>query len=107
MIQAHCIESCREDRVLPMSIFEIIMLICFGAAWPFSIYRSLTSKKTAGKSVGFLFIVLAGYVAGIANKLFFRFDNVIYLYILNLLMVATDTVLWFRNRAREKRSSES
>ncbi len=85
-----------------MSIFEIIMLLCFGAAWPFSIYRSWKSRRTGGKSVAFLFIVMVGYASGIANKLFYHFDNVVYLYCLNLTMVATDTVLWFRNRKLEK-----
>ena len=89
-------------RVSPMSIFEIIMLVCFGAAWPFSIYRSYTSGKTGGKSLFFLIIVLVGYVAGIANKLFYRFDNVVYLYALNFAMVSIDTALWFRNKKREK-----
>ncbi|MCX7774486.1 MAG: hypothetical protein WHT81_00310 [Rectinemataceae bacterium] len=88
-----------------MSIFEIIMLLCFGAAWPFSIYKSWTSRKTGGKSVLFLFVVLAGYAAGIANKLFYRFDNVIYLYILNMCMVGIDTILWFRNRRLERMGS--
>ena len=87
-----------------MSIFEIIMLVCFGAAWPFSIYRSYTSGKTGGKSLFFLIIVLVGYVAGIANKLFYRFDNVVYLYGLNFAMVSIDTALWFRNKKREKNS---
>lgn len=87
-----------------MSIFEIIMLVCFGAAWPFSIYRSYTSGKTGGKSLFFLIIVLTGYVAGIANKLFYRFDNVVYLYALNFAMVSIDTALWFRNKKREKNS---
>ncbi len=84
-----------------MSIFEIGMLVCFGIAWPFSILRSIRSKSTGGKSVGFLFVILAGYVSGIANKLFYHFDNVIYLYILNFAMVLTDTILWFRNKRRE------
>lgn len=85
-----------------MSIFEIIMLLCFGAAWPFSICRSFKSRRTGGKSVAFLFIVMIGYVAGIANKIFYRFDNVVYLYALNLTMVAIDTMLWFRNRRLER-----
>lgn len=87
-----------------MSIFEIIMLVCFGAAWPFSIYRSYTSGKTGGKSLFFLIIILVGYMAGIANKLFYRFDNVVYLYYLNFAMVSIDTALWFRNKKREKNS---
>jgi hypothetical protein len=85
-----------------MSIFEIIMLVCFGAAWPLSIYRSWTSGRTNGKSVGFLLVILVGYAAGIANKLFYHFDGVVYLYALNMVMVSIDTAIWFRNRRREK-----
>ncbi|EGW38572.1 PQ-loop domain-containing transporter [Desulfosporosinus sp. OT] len=81
-----------------MSIFEIIMLVCFGAAWPFSIYKSYKSKSTNGKSAFFLFIILIGYVAGILNKIFYNFDNVVYLYALNLIMVALDLFLYMRNQ---------
>jgi len=80
-----------------MSIFEIIMLLCFGAAWPFSIYKSWKSKSTQGKSVLFLIILMIGYVAGILNKIFYHYDLVIFLYILNLGMVSTDAFLYFRN----------
>lgn len=51
-----------------MSIFEAIMLICFGTAWPFSIYKSWKSRACAGKSVIFLYIVLVGYAAGITHN---------------------------------------
>ncbi len=87
-----------------MSIFEVIMLLCFGAAWPFSIYRSMKSGSTQGKSLFFLLIVLVGYTAGILHKIVYNYDFVIYLYCLNALMVGTDTALWFRNRRREKKS---
>jgi len=81
-----------------MSIFEIIMLVCFGAAWPFSIYRSYKSKSIQGKSASFLVIVLIGYAAGILNKIYYNFDNVIYLYALNMFMVIADLVLYMRNQ---------
>ncbi|MEQ8175843.1 MAG: hypothetical protein ABRQ26_12320 [Syntrophomonadaceae bacterium] len=81
-----------------MSIFEIIMLVCFGAAWPFSIYKSYKSRSVEGKSIIFLMIVLIGYAAGILHKIYFNFDNVIFLYMLNMLMVATDMVLYMRNQ---------
>ncbi len=80
-----------------MSIFEIIMLICFGSAWPFSIYRSYTSRSVEGKSLVFLFVLLLGYTAGIFHKIFYNYDNVIYLYALNFLLVSVDVVLYFRN----------
>jgi hypothetical protein len=80
-----------------MSIFEILMLVCFGAAWPLSIYKSYTSRRTEGKSGLFLLIILIGYLSGIIHKLFYSFDPVIYLYVLNGLMVAVDLALFIRN----------
>ena len=85
-----------------MSHWEIIMLICFGAAWPFSIYRSAVSHSTKGKSLLFMIVVLCGYVAGVLHKLFFNYDLVIYLYAMNFLMVSVDVVLYLRNRREEK-----
>lgn len=86
-----------------MSIFEIIMLACFGAAWPFSIYKSYTSRSTRGKSSTFLVILIVGYVAGILHKIFYNYDMVIYLYILNLIMVSIDLALYFYNSKQTRR----
>ena len=88
-----------------MSVFEITMLVCFGAAWPVSIYRSLKTRAVAGKSLFFLIIVLVGYGAGILHKLVFHYDLVIYLYALNALMVGVDIVLYLRNRLYHVRKS--
>ena len=90
-----------------MSHFEIIMLICFGAAWPFSIYRSWKSHSTKGKSLLFMIIVMVGYIAGVLHKIYFDHDLVIYLYGLNFLMVAVDVTLYLRNRAEEKKSGKT
>lgn len=79
-------------------IFEIIMLICFGAAWPFSIYKSYKSKSTRGKSAFFLIIILIGYLSGILYKVYYNFDYVVYLYALNFIMVATDLGIFIRNQ---------
>lgn len=81
-----------------MSPFEILMLVCFGAAWPFSIYRSWKSRSASGKSVAFLWIVLIGYLSGVAHKVLFNYDGVIFFYALNALLVAVDLSLYFRNR---------
>jgi membrane protein DedA with SNARE-associated domain len=74
------------------------MLLCFGAAWPFSIHKSYTSRQNAGKSLWFLCVILVGYVAGTLHKVLYSFDHVIYLYVLNGLMVLTDIALYLRNR---------
>jgi hypothetical protein len=91
-----------------MNIFESIMLVCFGFAWPLSIYKSFVSKKTAGKSLLFLIVLQIGYVAGIFFKLTEYWTNLktnlnetisinLYLYILNFVMITIDELLFLRN----------
>jgi uncharacterized membrane protein YedE/YeeE len=89
-----------------MSIFEIIMLLCFGAAWPFSIYKSWGARTTEGKSLPFLLIVVAGYAAGILHKIFFHYDGVIYFYTLNMGMVLIDSAIYLRNAHLDRKKSD-
>jgi hypothetical protein len=88
-----------------VSVFEITMLVCFGAAWPVSIYKSLKTRAVAGKSLFFLVIVFVGYVAGILHKIVFHYDLVVFLYGLNALMVGFDIALYLRNRLYHVRKS--
>ncbi len=88
-----------------MSVFEIVMLVCFGAAWPFSIYKSWKTRQVAGKSLPFLLVILVGYISGILHKAIYRYDAVIFLYALNAVMVATDIALYLRNRMYHVRQS--
>ena len=88
-----------------MSPFEIVMLVCFGSAWPFSIYKSLKSRSVGGKSLPFLITILVGYAAGTLHKLLFSMDFVIILYVLNFVMVLIDILLYFRNRLYHIRKS--
>ena len=76
-----------------MSIYEAIMLICFGASWPVSIWRTYKVKNPVGKSVIFLLLIIIGYVAGIINKILGTLDWVLWLYVLNLVMVSSDMFL--------------
>ena len=83
---------------------EMIMLICFGLSWPISVYKSFRSGSTKGKSVVFIVAIIVGYIAGIAGKLVSgQLTYVLALYVLNLVMVSVDLVLYFVNRRREKR----
>lgn len=74
-----------------MYFFEAVMLICFGASWPISIYKTLKVKNPAGKSLIFLWLILVGYLAGIAFKLC-QGDGqwVIVFYALNTILVSVD-----------------
>jgi hypothetical protein len=81
-----------------MSVFELVMLLCFGTAWPFSIHKSIVSHSVKGKSLAFLLIVWIGYLAGVLHKVFYHPDVVVIFYAINLTMVSVDTVLYLRNR---------
>lgn len=88
-----------------MSIFEITMLVCFGLAWPFSIYKSWKTREIGSKSFIFLLALLVGYVAGILHKIFYDLDGVVFLYGLNGVMVLIDMILYLRNRLYHIRKS--
>ena len=77
-----------------MSVFEVIMLVCFGISWPISIAKAVRTRQVAGKSPLFMGIVITGYASGIVHKLLYSHDWVISLYILNLVMVAVDLSLY-------------
>ncbi|MEG0979215.1 MAG: hypothetical protein RR343_00815 [Oscillospiraceae bacterium] len=88
-------------------LFEAIMVISFGVSWPISIAKSYTSRTAKGKSVAFLFLILFGYVCGIISKILA--DNITYVfifYVLNLVLVSIDLILYFRNAKLDKQSSK-
>lgn len=84
------------------SIFEILMLLCFATAWPFSIIKQLRTKRTEGKSILFSYIVLAGYLSGFINKIVMdEINYVIYFYILDFALVLFDIILYYRYRPKD------
>ena len=86
-------------------IFECIMLICFGLSWPISVYKSLTSRSTKGKSLVFMLAIIIGYLAGILGKITGgQFNYVLVLYCINLTVVCFDFALYFVNKQHEKRA---
>lgn len=90
--------------IMNFSIYEAVMLICFGAAWPFSLVKSWRSRSAKGKSITFLIIILVGYMSGILNKTTQGHSNdpVLLLYVANALMVSMDCALYFRNRRLDR-----
>lgn len=80
-------------------IFETMMLICFGCSWPISVVKSYRSRTAKGKSVMFTYAIILGYICGILSKI--AGDNINYvlaLYVINLVMVSVDVVLYYRNK---------
>lgn len=87
-----------------MSIFEVLMLICFGLSWPISIAKAVRTQKVEGKSPVFMAVICLGYLSGILHKILFALDWVVILYAINMAMVATDLVLYYRYLPQEARS---
>ncbi len=85
-----------------MSIFEAMMLVCFGLSWPMNILKSWRTRSAVGKSLAFLLIIEVGYICGMLNKVLVKFDWVFFLYVLNFCMVGTDVILYFRNRRLDR-----
>ena len=106
----------RKARFFMSEILEITMVVSFGASWPLNVMKSWKSRTTKGKSLPFLCLIFFGYIAGIASKLMNAaymadFANkwyVLFFYILNLVMVGIDLVLYVRNyRLDKERENET
>ena len=78
-------------------LFEAAMLLCFAASWPIAIVKMLRSKRAEGKSLGFVLMVFAGYVMGIAAKVAGAgpegLPAITWLYALNCFTIAMDAAL--------------
>ena len=94
--------------------FEILMIISFGASWPMNVYKSYVSIINKVKSIGFLCLIFFGYIAGIISKLINESymaniaDKwyVLFFYVLNLIMVGADIIIYFRNKRLDKLSEK-
>ena len=89
---------------------EITMIVSFGISWPLNVIKSYKARTTKGKSLAFLFLIFFGYIAGITSKLvneaymaaFAQKWYVLFFYVLNLIMVGTDLILYARNYKLDK-----
>lgn len=90
-------------------LMEVCMIVAFGCSWPMNVIKSYKVRTTKGKSLAFLLLILGGYVCGITGKLMaptFKW-YVLFFYVLNFVMVATDLALYIRNyRLDKKREAE-
>ena len=96
-------------------ILEIIMIVSFGASWPMNVIKSWKARTAKGKSLAFLCLILFGYVAGITGKFmnpaymaeFASKWYVLFFYVLNLLMVTIDLILYFQNKKLDAQREKS
>lgn len=84
-------------------ILEAAMLICFGCSWPISVYKNAKAKTAKSMSLQFILLIILGYVAGIGAKLYTNNVNyVLLVYVLNLIFVLANLVVYFINRQHDK-----
>ena len=85
---------------------ETLMLICFGISWPIAMIKAIKVKTAKSTSVQFIFLILLGYFAGISSKIVdHNYTYVFFFYILNIISVSGNLVVYFINRKRDKLSA--
>lgn len=86
------------------SIFEAIMLVCFGLSWPLNVIKAYKARTAKGTSLPFILLIIIGYIAGITAKLVTNQINyVLIVYLINLAIVSANVVIYFRNVALDKK----
>lgn len=95
-------------------VCEITFLVCFGASWPFNIIKAYKARTTKGTSLPFMSLIAFGYVAGIFKMVFTFLANdglkalqwvSFACYIINLAMVATGVIIYFRNKKLDAKAA--
>ena len=85
------------------NMMEIGMLLCFGASWPINLRKALKAGTTKGTSLLFLCLIEIGYICGIGAKILHGHINyVLIFYVLNLVVVAANIVVYFLNRGKDQ-----
>ena len=89
------------------AIFETIMLVCFGLSWPINVVKAYKARTTKGTSLPFILLIIMGYLAGVTAKIVNgQFNYVFIVYIINLLIVMLNIIVYFRNYHLDKKTNE-
>ncbi|MGN0165771.1 MAG: hypothetical protein ACI39R_06275 [Lachnospiraceae bacterium] len=81
------------------SIFETIMLICFGISWPMNVIKAYRARTAKSTSLPFIILIISGYIAGITAKIISgQVNYVLIVYLLNLAIVSLNVLVYIRNR---------
>jgi hypothetical protein len=96
-------------------LLEIVMIVSFGASWPLNVIKSYRARTAKGKSLPFLLLIFFGYIAGITSKLVNEAYMaaiaekwyVLFFYVLNLIMVGADLIMYVRNTRLDKAAEKN
>lgn len=86
------------------SVFETIMLVCFGLSWPINAIKAYKARTAKSTSLPFILLIFVGYIAGISAKVVSGQVNYVFIvYLINIVMVSLNLVMYFRNSALDKK----
>lgn len=86
-------------------LLESTMLICFGLSWPMNLAKNIKAKSASNMSLQFILLIITGYIAGISAKLYnHRFNYVLVVYLLNLIVVSANVIVYFINRRYDRQT---
>ena len=94
-------------------VFDLFMIVCFGLSWPLNIHKAWKARTTKGSSVQFYFLILVGYLFGLASKIIKLRPGIStpgyvwFFYVLNTVIVALGIAVWFRNRRLDRIADKS
>lgn len=79
-------------------LLESTMLVCFGLSWPMNLAKNIKARSAKNMSLQFILLIIMGYIAGISAKIYtHRFNYVLIVYLLNLIVVSANVVVYFIN----------
>lgn len=99
------------------SIMEALMVLCFGISWPLNIIKAWKARTAKAISLPFYTLIWLGYVFATIGKVVLIVSNapqpwyvtvrwyVLLFYVLNLLMVSGGILIYFRNRALDRKAA--
>ena len=85
------------------SIFETVMLVCFGLSWPLNVIKAFKARTAKGTSLPFLLLIITGYLGGITAKVLTGQINYVFVvYLINLAIVLLNLAVYIRNVALDR-----
>lgn len=93
-------------------VLETIMLVCFGVSWPVNLVKNFKLRSAKSTSLTFLLLIWLGYVAGVSAKILQLVNPalknpswyLLTIYIINLVMLSANLVVYYRNQKLDERS---
>lgn len=90
------------------NFLEAAMLMCFGLSWPLSLYKNIKARSAKNMSLQFTLLIITGYIAGITAKIISHNVNyVLIIYLLNLVIVSANIIVYFINKKYDRQNEKS